>query len=246
MISGAEAHRIAKALASVADWTSEIVVVLNDDVKDGTDEIASSFGAKVYREPWRGFIAQKNSAFAKAGQPWILGLDADEVVSPGLLAEIIHLFEGTLDRSAYSCPRRSFYLGRWIRHGEWYPDRCVRLLQRNKARWGGIDPHGRLQIDGQVGALHEDLLHYTGESLNQQVAKTLAYADEFARHCQTSGRQIHCVDLALRPAWRFVRGYILRGGFLDGWQGFAIAWMSAFYTFLRYARARETQRKYEP
>lgn len=243
IISGPEARRIGQCLASVADWVSEIIVVLNEEVTDGTDKVVESAGGKVFREPWRGFIAQKNSAFAKATQSWILGLDADEAVSPELRGEIARLFEGKTDACAYSFPRCSFYLGRWIRHGEWYPDRCARLVRRDKARWVGADPHARLQIEGAIGKLRGDLLHYTSEGLNQQVAKAIAYADEFAQQCEADGKKVTGADLIFRPPWRFVRGYILRGGFLDGWPGFTIAWMTAFYTFLRYSRAREARRK---
>jgi glycosyltransferase involved in cell wall biosynthesis len=241
MISGAEARRIGRALASVGEWTSEMIVVLNEDVRDGTDRIAVSHGAKVFREAWKGHIAQKNSAMEKAAQPWILGLDADEAVSDKLRDEILALPDSWANFAAYSFPRCTNYFGRWIRHGEWYPDRCTRLWQRGKARWSGIDPHDRLSVEGATGKLRGDLLHYGAETLNKQVAKTVAYADDFARHCQEEGRRVHLADLAVRPVWRFARGYGLKLGFLDGWQGFTIAWMTAFYTFLRYARAREAR-----
>jgi glycosyltransferase involved in cell wall biosynthesis len=241
MISGAEAGRIGKALASVADWTGEIVVVLNQDVADGTEEEAAAFGAKVFREPWRGHLAQKNSAADKASQPWLLGLDADEAVSDPLRQEIAALFAPVPAAAAYSFPRRSFYLGRWIGHGDWYPDRCARLWARGRARWAGVDPHSNLQAEGPVEKLRHDLLHYTAETLEQQMAKTVRYAEDFARHCARTGRKVGNSDLVLRPAWRFVRGYILRRGFLDGWQGYSIACMAAFYTYLRYAKAREAQ-----
>lgn len=244
MISGAEAHRIARSLESVATWTSEIVIVLNDDVHDGTEEIARSFGARVFREPWKGYIAQKNSAAAKATQPWLLGLDADEAVSPELRREIEQLFAspGQAERcAAYSFPRRTFYLGRWIRHGDWYPDRKTRLWRRGQAIWGGVDPHDKLQVTGRVGKLHSDLLHYTSENLDHTVRKNVAYANVFVQQCQATGRRVRTVDLLLRPAWRFVRGYFLRCGFLDGWQGASVAWMATFYTFLRYAKALEVQ-----
>ena len=241
MISGAEAHRIGNALASVAEWTSEIVVVLNEEVADGTEAAAAAFGAKIFREPWRGYIAQKNSVADKASQPWLLGLDADEVVSDSLRQEIIGLFAQTPAGAAYSFPRRSFYLGRWIGHGDWYPNRCARLWAKGRARWGGVDPHDELLADGPVLKLRHDLLHYTAESLEQQVAKTARYAEDFARHCAQTGRQVRMSDLVFRPIWRFVRGYFLRGGFLDGWQGYSISCITAFYTFLRYARAREAQ-----
>src|SRR4051812_39880995 len=117
IISGAEAHRIGDALKSVAGWTSEIVVLLNDDVRDGTDKVAESFGAKIYREPWRGFIKQKNSVSEKATQPWVLGIDADEVVSDELRNEIAATINGSPAYAAYEFPRRTFFMGRWILHG---------------------------------------------------------------------------------------------------------------------------------
>lgn len=239
VISGAEAGRIGQALASVAEWTSEIIVLLNEDVADGTEQIAASFGARVFREKWKGYIAQKNSVMEKASQPWILGLDADEAVSGPLRDEILALPATWSNCAAYSFPRCSFYFGRWIRHGDWYPDHCTRLWQRGKARWDGIDPHGSLRVEGVTGKLRHDLLHYTAESLDQQMAKALRYADDFARHCAATNRRVGAGELFLRPAWRFVRCYFLRLGFLDGWQGYSIASVTAFYTFLRYAKARE-------
>ncbi len=242
MISGAEASRIGRALESVAGWAQEIIVVLNTEVTDGTDDIARKYGAQVYRESWKGFVGQKNSAQAKATQSWLLGLDADEVVSDALRQEITRLFERNPDLcAAYCMPRLSFYFGRWIRHGDWYPDHCTRLWRRERARWVGVEPHAMLEVDGPTGTLHQDLLHYTTESFASQVAKTVQYADAFAEHCASAGRRITSLDLLVRPAWRFVRGYVLKLGFLDGWQGYTIAWLTAFYTFLRYARARERQ-----
>ncbi len=243
MISGAEALRIGRALESVESWASEVIVVLNQEVNDNTEEIARRHGAKVFREPWRGFVEQKNSVQGKAGQPWLLGLDADEAVSTELREEISALLGRNPQFGAYSVPRCSYYFGRWIRHGDWYPDRCVRLWQRGKGRWVGIDPHAALTVEGPIGKLTHDLLHYPNETINHQIAKTVKYADDFVRHCAENGRRITLPDLVARPAWRFVRGYVLKLGFLDGWQGYTIAWLTAFYTFLRYVKAREAQLK---
>jgi glycosyltransferase involved in cell wall biosynthesis len=273
MISGAEAHRIRPALESVAAWAGEIIVVLNAEVADGTAELALSYGAKVFREPWKGHVAQKNSAAAKASQPWVLGLDADEVLSPALQEEIRHLLAGSAGLppgqfsvatpepgqapappsaeepsgaaelcAAYSFPRCTFYLGRWIRHGDWYPDRQTRLWQRGRAEWRGNDPHDKLVANGPVGRLRGELLHNTSESLAHTFKKTITYAESFARHCQTTGKRVSVFDLLARPAWRFFRGYLLRFGFLDGWQGAVIAWTITFYTFLRYAKVMEAER----
>ncbi len=242
VIAGNEAQRIRRALESVSGWTSEIIVVLNDDVKDGTDEIAAEFGAKIFFEPWKGHIAQKNSAAQKAAQEWILGLDADEVIPPELRKEIQDLFgppEKLRRMSAFSFPRCTFYCGRWIRHGDWYPDRQTRLWQRGTAEWGGVDPHDKLMVRGGVGRLKSNLLHFSNDSVNAHIRKIIPFTDEFVRqHVQNRpGSQI--AGLAVRPAWRFVRAYFFRLGFLDGWQGGYIAWLNAFSTASKYAKLRE-------
>jgi glycosyltransferase involved in cell wall biosynthesis len=244
MISGAEAHRIGRALESVAGWASEIVIVLNEDVRDGTEELAVRHGAKVYREPWKGHVAQKNSAAEKATQDWLLGLDADEVISAELKASIERLLGGTAAvprQDAFRFARCTMYCGRWIRHGDWYPDRKTRLWRRGRARWGGIDPHDRIEVEGGIGDLSGDLLHYSMESVEHQVEKMARYATDFARGCKAQGRKVSWLDLAVRPPWRFLRSFVFKMGFLDGWQGFSIAWMTAFYTFVRYLKALEVQ-----
>jgi glycosyltransferase involved in cell wall biosynthesis len=244
MISGSEAHRIRRTLAGVAGWAVEIIIVLNEDVNDGTDKIAAEYGAQIFREPWKGYAAQKNSAAQKAGQEWILSLDADEEISTALLKEISAIFAtGKPDSSitAWSFPRCSFYGGRWIRHGDWYPDRKTRLWRRGRAEWRGQNVHESLIVNGKVGDLKGDLLHYTMENLNDHLRKSTLYSDLFAKQRIEAGRNASALDLWFRPWWRFVRGYFLKRGFLDGWQGYTIARMVAFETFLRYAKVREAQ-----
>ncbi len=241
IISGAEAANIGRVLESVADWTGETVVVLNEDVRDGTEEIARRHGAKVFREPWRGYLAQKNSAADKAAEPWILNLDADEAVSPELRAELSALFADehkTKQFIAFSCPRLTCFCGRWIWHGDWYPDRLTRLWRRGQARWGGINPHAKLIVDGPVGELRGNLLHYNAETIDRQIAKISSFSNAFVGEMQVADRKATWGDLAFRPPWRFLRCYFLRLGFLDGWQGYYIAWMTAFYTATRYAKVR--------
>ena len=242
LISGAEAHRIERTLASVHGWAREIVVVLNQDVGDGTDRLAERYGAKVFRESWKGHVAQKNSAAAKATQPWLLGLDADEVVTMELRDEIVALVSQSDPANlctAYSFPRLSTYAGREIRHGDWYPDRKLRLWQRGRARWTGINPHDRLETEGSIGRLKGDLLHTSNEDLNHQLAKIRAYSDDFVRDRRERKRGFSLIETLTRPPWRFFRGYVLRLGFLDGWAGFCISVMTAFYTFVKYAKLRE-------
>jgi glycosyltransferase involved in cell wall biosynthesis len=242
MIAGEEAGRIGRSLLSVADWTSEIILVLNEEVADDTEKIARQRGAKVFREPWKGFRDQKNSAAQKATAEWILGLDADEVVSPELREEMQRLFE---DQSkleglaAFSFPRLSWFCGRWIRHGDWYPDRSTRLWRRGQAEWGGGALHEKLRVQGKVGRLHADLHHYSGEGINDRLGKLLRFSDEFVRQHSAEKPVPGFFALTVRPCWRFVRAYFFRLGFLDGWPGYYIASHMAFATLVRYAKLRE-------
>jgi len=245
MIAGAEESRIRRTLESVSSWASEVIVVINDDVSDRTQEIAEALGAKVFREPWKGHIAQKNSAAEKATQEWVFGLDADEVVTPALQNELQRLFDPGPPHGfeAYSMPRLNLYCGRWLRHGDWYPDRKTRLWRRGSARWGGKDPHDKLIVQGETGKLKGDLKHYSMDDLEHHVRKALGYGTIFANQHPAGGAVIGPLGLWLRPAWRFLRGYVIRRGFLDGWQGFAVARMIAFETFIRYAKVREIQER---
>ena len=243
IISGAEAHQIGRTLASVAGWVSEINVVLNEEVQDGTEAVCLAHGANVFREPWRGYVAQVNSAADKATQEWVLGLDADEVVTPALREEIQAIFADgpqTAKFAAFSMPRLSFYAGRWIRHGDWYPDRKTRLWRRGKGVWKGEEPHYDIAVDGSTGRLRGELEHFSFRNLGHHLAKLQTYSDIFARDAAHAGKRASVLDLAVRPWWRFFRGYVLRLGFLDGWQGFVIAWMSAQLSFLKYAKLRES------
>jgi len=145
---------------------------------------------KFFREPWKGYAGQKNSAAQKAAQEWILSLDADEIVSPELRAEIRKLFaapEKLRPFAAFNFPRRTFFCGRWIRHGDWYPDRQTRLWRRGQARWTGENVHERLEVDGDAGRLRADLLHDTAETIDRQNAKISSYSGEFLRDARAGG-----------------------------------------------------------
>jgi glycosyltransferase involved in cell wall biosynthesis len=249
IIAGAEAGRIGRVLQSVSGRAEEVIVVLNEGVNDGTEALCAAQGAKIYREPWKGFVGQKNSVAEKASCPWILSLDADEEVSPALWREIATVLDDTNENqpcAAFDFPRCSFYCGRWIRHGDWYPDRVVRLWRKGSAAWTGIGIHERLEVKGTVGHLRSDLLHYSNPSINWQLDKICRYADPFVRHCLEAGRQVGWLDLTARPAWKFIRAYFFRLGFLDGWQGLYIAALNSFSTLTRYALVREAAERKLP
>jgi glycosyltransferase involved in cell wall biosynthesis len=244
LIAGNEAARIRRALDSVSGWTSEIIVATDDNVTDGTEQIAESYGAKVFREPWKGHAAHRNFASEKAIQPWLLGLDADEEVSPALRDEIIQTITLTSTNPAYAAynfPRCTLYCGRWIRHGDWYPDRKVRLWRRGAAHWVGGSLHEKLVVQGAIGKLRGDLLHYSMENLDHHTRKSITVSNLFLNRERERHRRANLFELWFRPWWRFMRGYVLRLGFLDGWQGYVIARMVAFETFLRYAKVHEAQ-----
>ncbi|HXE41586.1 MAG TPA: glycosyltransferase family 2 protein, partial [Candidatus Baltobacteraceae bacterium] len=203
-----------------------------------------SYGAKVFSRPWQGHAAHRNFASEKATQPWLFALDVDEIVTPELREEIIRAISRPAADSvvAFGFARCTMYHGRWIRHGDWYPDRKIRIWRRGRGSWeGGL--HERLIVDGSKEWLRGDLLHHSMESLEHQIKKTISTADYFLRQCEKSGRKVGFGDLAFRPWWSFFRSYFIRVGFLDGWQGYVIAWMTSFYTFLRYAKVFVAQKE---
>jgi glycosyltransferase involved in cell wall biosynthesis len=233
-----EDRNIARAIESLR-CVDEIVVV-DSGSTDLTREIAMRFGARVIEEPWRGYAAQKNLAAKCATHDWILSIDADESVTEELEAEILTLKKDGAQCDAYSFPRLARYLGRWIRHSGWYPDRKVRLYDRRKAQWVGEYVHESVLVVGTIGELRGDLLHFTCSSLSEHVRTLDRYTTLAARELVALHKPITPRRLMVDPAWTFFRTWVLQRGFLDGRQGLAIAWMAALYTFLKYAKPEFT------
>jgi glycosyltransferase involved in cell wall biosynthesis len=243
IVAGNEAHRIARTLESVQGWTSEIILAIDDKVTDGTDKIAETYGAKVFSQSWRGHAAHRNFASSHATQPWLLAIDADEVVSDQLRAEIRVAFQNQNSRLlpvAYSFPRLSYFGGRWIHHGDWYPDRKVRLWRKDAGKWEG-DPHEKLVLQGRVVQLRGNLLHFSNESIDQFLGKMGYISAVFVRQRRLQSRRVGWTDLTIRPFWKFFRAYFFRLGFLDGWPGYLIAWANAFSTVVRYSKVKEAE-----
>jgi glycosyltransferase involved in cell wall biosynthesis len=230
-----EERNIARAIESLR-CVDEIVVV-DSGSNDGTRELALRLGARVIEEPWRGYAGQKNFASQCATFDWILSIDADEAVTEELEAEILALKRDGPPCDGYSMPRLAQYLGRWIMHSGWYPDRKVRLFHRQKAAWVGEYVHESVRVTGSVGEFEGKLLHFTCDSLSQHLRTLDRYTTLAAQELLAKGSQVPMSRILLDPAWTFVRTYVIRRGFLDGPQGLAIAWMAALYTFLKYAKA---------
>jgi glycosyltransferase involved in cell wall biosynthesis len=241
-VSGAEEARIGRCLDSVAGWTRELVVVLNEEVTDGTERIVAARGGRVIRHSWQGFREQKNLALGYATQPWVLALDADEVVSPELRREIQSFLGGRHHHfSGARFPRLTWFLGRWIRHGDWYPDHVLRLFSRDAGSWGGSPEHTAVELRGAVATLRGDLLHFSNPTLAGYIHKIPYYADLYLQRQLAEGARWNAAVVILRAGWRFLRGYVLKRGFLDGYPGFFLAVSSAYATLVRHSRLYEHQ-----
>lgn len=229
------AAQLAECLAS-APFAGEIVVV-DSGSRDDTVEIARRCGARVIEHDWQGFGAQKNFAVAQAANDWVLCLDADERVTPELAAAIVAVMPAPA-AAAYAIARRNRFLGRWLRHGEGYPDWNTRLFDRRRARWSDDAVHEHVVADGDTARLAGDLLHLSAESLDAYVAKQNRYTTLQAEAMHARGERVGVVRLVLSPLVRFVRFYVVRLGFLDGVAGFAHIAIGSFASFLKYAKLR--------
>jgi glycosyltransferase involved in cell wall biosynthesis len=230
-----EERNIARAIESLR--CADEIIVVDSGSTDRTREIAARLGARVIEEPWRGYAAQKNFAAERASFDWILSIDADESLSEELEGEISEMKTRTPEYAAYSMPRLAQYLGRWILHGGWYPDRKVRLYDRARAEWTGNYVHESVTVRGAAGKLEGKLLHFTCDSLSAHLGTLDRYTTLAARELIDGGVEVPVRRLAIDPVWTFIRTWVIRRGFLDGSQGLAIAWMAALYTFLKYAKA---------
>jgi glycosyltransferase involved in cell wall biosynthesis len=242
VISFNEEGRIGKCFRSVEGIAREIIVV-DSGSTDATAAVSEAAGARVIHHPWAGHCAQKQMALDHCTQPWVLMLDCDEELSGELRQSIVEFFQS--GESAWfqggRFNRKVRFLGRWITHGDWYPDRQLRLIQRDMARIGGKDPHDKVLLEGRVRHLRGDLLHDSFPTIASYLAKIAPYSDDFLERQQMEGRRWSLAANLLRPLWRFFRAYILRLGFLDGFPGFWIAFATAFSVFVRYSRKYEEE-----
>ncbi|MDX2111685.1 MAG: glycosyltransferase family 2 protein [Verrucomicrobiota bacterium] len=238
LIARNESKNLQRCLPTLVGWVAEIVVVIND-CTDDTEAVARQFGAQVIKQKWMGYGAQKNISLNACTQPWILCLDCDEVPTPELIQSIQTFIDNDGNGAdGASFPRLSFFLGRWIRHGDWYPDYAIRLLRRGQGKWVGGQIHEHLEVATRTTRLSGDLLHYSYPDIEAQLYKTITYTNLFVEH-KAQTRTYSGLSAIFRAMWRFFRGYVLRLGFLDGYPGFYVAAASAFATFYRYSRLYE-------
>ena len=234
-----EEANIARAIESLR--CCDEIIVVDSRSSDATVEIAARLGARVVECDWRGYAAQKNFAADQATHDWILSLDADEVLSEALEAEIWHLKKDGPKHDAYTFPRMAQYLGRWIEHSGWYPDRKVRLFHRGKARWEGDFVHESVKVQGSVGRLESNLLHFTCESLSEHLRTLDRYTTLAAEQLVAHKQFPSWSQILLNPPWTFINTYFIKRGFLDGPEGLVIAYMAATYNFVKFAKAKFMQ-----
>src|SRR5579859_1902160 len=231
-----EERNIARAIESLR-CADEILIVDSGSV-DRTVELAENLGVRVIEAGWRGYAGQKNWAAEQASYDWILSLDADEALSESLEAEIWTLKKNGPQADAYTMPRMARYLGKWILHSGWYPDRKIRLYHRQKARWVGDFVHESVQVKGKLGHFESNLLHFTCDSIAEHVKTLDRYTTLAAQEIAARKLSVPLSRMIVDPPWTFMKSYFFQRGFLDGIEGLIIAYMAAFYTFLKYSKAR--------
>jgi len=243
VIAKDEEASIARTLESVA-FADEVVVV-DSGSTDRTVAIARELGAKVtMTADWPGFGPQKNRALDLAHGDWVLSLDADEWLTAESAEEIRRVVSANdAEVVAYRMPRRSSFCGRFLRHSGWWPDYVLRLFRRGRARFSDDVVHERVIADGKIGTLSLPIMHETFVDLEDLVDKMNRYSTHGAQQLQREGKSSSLVEAIARALWAFFRTYVLRAGFLDGREGFMLAWATAEGTYYRYAKLMRLQRK---
>ena len=239
LITHNAAGQLADCLASVA-FADEVLVV-DSGSSDGTAEIAARYGARVVQKEWMGFGRQKQFAVEQAAHDWVLCLDADERVSPELAASLVRALQAPVS-PVYRMARRNRFLGRWLRHGEGYPDWSVRLFDRREARWSDDAVHEKVLFAVTPGTLQGDLLHESAEDIGRYLEKQNRYTTLAAEEMHRRGKRAGMAELLFSPLVRFIKFYVLRLGFLDGLPGLAHISVGCMNSFMKYAKLVELQK----
>lgn len=250
LITRNEEANLADCLASLEGIAQQIVVV-DTQSTDQTLEIAKNHGALLSQPPdWPGFGPQKNRALELATEEWVLSLDADERLTPALRSEILTAIHHPAHVNCFAIPRLSWYCGRFIRHSGWNPDYVDRLFKRGTARFSDDLVHERLIPEGSVAKLENPMLHYSFMNYSQVLQKIDRYSTASAEQAFARGKTSSPAKAVLHGAWSFLRTYVLRAGFLDGAQGFALAISNGQGTYYRYMKLwhlhQEAQNKHHP
>lgn len=236
-----EEHNIRRCLESVKEIADEVVVV--DSLStDNTVEICEQLGAKVFSQKFLGHVEQKNFAITKATYPHILSLDADEALDSTLLNSI-KVVKDNWAHNGYTMNRLTNYCGKWIHHSGWYPDRKLRLWDSRKGQWEGTNPHDEYKLkEGSVKHIQGKILHYSYNSITEHITQANYFSDIAAKSGLIKGRKSTVFNVIFNPLFKFIRNYLLKQGFRDGFYGFVICTITAHETFLKYVKMRKMRR----
>jgi glycosyltransferase involved in cell wall biosynthesis len=244
VITRNEGAHIAAALASVA-WADETIVV-DCGSSDDTVAIARAHATRVEERGWPGYGAQKDYAASLASHDWILSLDADERVTPELAAELRALLEHEPPARGYRMPRITWYLGRWIRSTDWYPDYQLRLYDRRAGHWNSLRVHESVELEGTPGVLHHPLQHYAYRNISHHLATIDRYTTLAAAQWHAAGRRTSVLEACIQGDLAFLRNFVLRRGFIDGGAGLLVSVLNCYYVFLKFAKLWELQQSPSP
>jgi glycosyltransferase involved in cell wall biosynthesis len=234
-----EEANIARCLKSVASIANEIVVV-DSFSTDATQSICQQFATTFISQKFLGYTTQKNIALQHCTNNFVLCLDADECLTPAFIKDIATLKQNGFAHDVYYVSRCTNFCGKWIKHGMWYPEKIIRLIDKTKASWGGINIHEKIEFEAnaKVGFLKNDILHYSFNSIDQLATKSNVYTTLQANEMNKIGKKASVFNLIFNPMLSFINGYFLKLGFLDGLYGLIIAKSIAYFTFLKYAKLR--------
>lgn len=238
IITKNEERDLGRALESVKNFAE--IIVVDSFSTDNTLGIAYQYQAKVYQHEWPGFAQQKQRAIDYAALPWVLILDADEKVSPELVAEMAEAIQHTSHNGFY-LPRKNFFLGKWIQYCGFGHDYTLRLFKKAEAQMELREVHEKVLVRGSTGKLKGYLEHYSHYNLDDYLTKTQTYASLAAKQMLNDGKTVSAASLALKTLYAFFKIYFLKQGFRDGIQGFMLAFLFSYSTFLKYAKLWELQ-----
>jgi glycosyltransferase involved in cell wall biosynthesis len=240
IITKNEERNIGRCLQSLKDVADEIVVV-DSGSTDRTKDICKEENVRFHFHEWEGYKEQKNFANSLAKHPLILSIDADEALSDDLRASILEVKENP-QADGYEVNRLTNYCGKWIHYSGWYPDRKLRLFNRNKFKWGGEKIHEvviPLEKDNKTSRLQGDLLHYSYYTISEHISQANHFTDLTAELAVEKGKKSSLIKILFSPVFKFMRDYIFKLGFLDGYYGYIICRISAQATFLKYSKIRQ-------
>lgn len=244
IIAKDEEKNIRHCLESLHGVVDDIVVLIDSRTSDKTQQIVMEFsGINCEIVDWKGYGATKNYAISKTKYDWVLWLDADEKLTKALADELNDFKNSIPAYNSYYIARRSYFLGKWIKHCGWYPDYVLRLFNKNYARFNEKPVHENLIVEGKSGYLKNDIIHNTDPTINHYFEKFNLYTSLAAEELCKKNVNISLVDMLLRPIFVFIKMYILKLGFLDGLHGFILSIFSSFYVFTKYCKAMELKNK---